>query len=328
MLREEVLDLLVEAQGSYVSGENISQRFQLTRAAVWKQIQALKEAGYKIEAQTKNGYRLAGTPLSLDKWALKHKLQTKELGHPFYIRDEIPSTNDWAKDEARQGGQHGLALLAKKQTAGRGRLQRYWESPIGGLWLSVILCPNLSLADAAKLTLSTSVAVVDTLKELYSLDVGIKWPNDVLFQGQKVVGILGEVVGEWNTVQTMILGIGINANLSRESLSGGAAATSLKEILGREVDLNELAASLLKHLELELQAFEKEGFARLRERWLARALGLGSPVVVTRGEQSYEGIFKGLSDDGELLLNTGERELVFSAGEVSLRSLTGGYFTS
>lgn len=326
MLRHDILDLLAAHPEKYVSGERISLQLRVTRAAIWKQIQGLKEEGFEIEGQTKNGYCLLKTPFSLNEWVLKKALTTTSLGDKIHIEDEMESTNVRAKELAWQGGVHGQVVLARRQSSGRGRLQRQWESPKGGLWMSVVLQPNLSLADASKLTLAASVAIVDAFEELYSLRIGIKWPNDLIFNGLKIAGILGEVVGEWNTVQTLILGIGINVNFPRERLSPLLNATTLHEILGYEVDLNMLAAGILKHLQNQVTALEKKAFEELRSNWSKRAVGLGEEVRILRGEQVFQGIFKGITIDGALLLETEDGEKSFSAGEVQLRSKMNKYF--
>lgn len=326
MVRHDILQLLAEHPEEYVSGERISQYLNVTRAAIWKHIKALKDEGFEIEGQTKNGYRLLKTPLSLNEWALEQVLTTISLGRTICLEDELASTNIRAKELAHQGGVHGLTVLAKYQSVGQGRLQRQWESPRGGLWMSVVLRPDLSLADASKLTLAASVAIVDALEALYQLRVGIKWPNDIVYNGQKLAGILGEVVGEWNVVQTLILGMGINVNFPRGRLSASLRATTLYEILGYEVDLNILAATILKHLENKVISLEQKAFNELRLSWLERAVGLGEEVRVLQRERAVQGVFKGISIDGALLLETENGEKSFSAGEVQLRSNTSTYF--
>jgi len=326
MLRHDILHLLAAHPEKYVSGERISQQLNVTRATIWKQIQVLKEEGFEIEGQTKNGYCLLKTPFSLNEWVLKKALTTTSLGSKIHLEDELESTNVRAKELARQGGVHGQVVLARRQSSGRGRLQRQFESPRGGLWMSVVLRPNLSLADASKLTLAASVAIVDAFEELFSLRIGIKWPNDLIFNGSKIAGILGEVVGEWNTVQTLILGIGINVNFPHERLSPLLNATTLFEILRDDVDLNILAATILKHLEKQVISLERKAFEELRVCWLERAVGLGEEVIILRGEQVIQGIFKGITIDGALLLKTEDGEKSFTAGEVQLRSKMSKYF--
>jgi BirA family biotin operon repressor/biotin-[acetyl-CoA-carboxylase] ligase len=326
MLRHDILHLLAAHPEKYVSGEKISQQLNVTRAAIWKQIQVLKEEGFEIEGQTKNGYRLWKTPYSLNEWVLMKAMTTTSLGSKIYLEDELESTNVRAKELARQGGFHGQVILARRQSSGRGRLQRHWESPLGGLWMSVVLRPNLSLADASKVTLAASVAITDAFEELFSLRIGIKWPNDLIFNGFKIAGILGEVVGEWNTVQTLILGIGINVNFPREQLSPLLNATTLFEILKYDVDLNKLAATILINLEKQVTFLENKEFEELRVRWLKRAVSLGEEVRIMLGEQVIQGVFKGITIDGALLLETEDGEKSFIAGEVQLRSKMSKYF--
>ena len=326
MMRHDILNLLAEHPEEFVSGERISQHLEVTRSAIWKQIKILQEEGFEIEAQTKNGYRLLKTPLTLNTWVLKQALTTTALGSVIELDDVLSSTNDRAKELARLGAVHGQVVLANCQSSGRGRLQRQWESPRGGLWMSVVLRPNLSLADASKITLAASVAIADALRELFQIRIGIKWPNDLIYQGKKLVGILGEVVGEWNAVQTLIVGLGVNANFPREQLSNSLSAITLQEILGYEIDLNSLTAGILKHLEIELQLLENKGFEELRSKWSERAVGIGEEIIILRGEQVLQGVFRGISIDGALILETGDGEESFSAGEIQLRSKVNSYF--
>ena len=326
MMRHDILNLLAEHPEDFVSGERISQHLEVTRSAIWKQIKILQEEGFEIEAQTKNGYRLLKTPLTLNTWVLKQALTTTALGSVIELDDVLSSTNDRAKELARLGAVHGQVVLANCQSSGRGRLQRQWESPRGGLWMSVVLRPNLSLADASKITLAASVAIADALRELFQIRIGIKWPNDLIYQGKKLVGILGEVVGEWNAVQTLIVGLGVNANFPREQLSNSLSAITLQEILGYEIDLNSLTAGILKHLEIELQLLENKGFEELRSKWSERAVGIGEEIIILRGEQVLQGVFRGISIDGALILETGDGEESFSAGEIQLRSKLNSYF--
>ncbi|CAA7599923.1 Hypothetical protein DEACI_0557 [Acididesulfobacillus acetoxydans] len=326
MGRKEILDILAESPGEFVSGQRISKSLNTTRAAVWKQIQTLKAAGYEIEGVTKSGYRLLGTPLNLDEWALAHELKSKTVGHPVYLFDELSSTNDWAHEAVKQGAEHGLTVMARRQVKGRGRLGRCFESPAGGLWLSVVLKPKVPLADAAKLTLSASLAVLDGIRAACGVEAGIKWPNDIIYQGRKLAGILGEVAGEWTTLQSIVLGIGINCNLRKDQFPQDIPAETLQDITGTNLNLNILAARVLERLEYEVETLEREGFDSARERWLANAWGLGEDVLVRRGTEVFTGRLAGISAEGALLLESPGGFKSFSAGEVQLRAPSGGYY--
>ena len=329
-LRREILDLLSGSPGEYVSGEKISQKLAVTRAAVWKQIRILEEEGFEIAGQTRKGYCLLRTPFSLNEWVLTKTLSAASLGdagaplgYKLYLEDELKSTNARARELVQQDGYQRQLVLARRQSSGRGRQRRHWEAPEGGLWMSVALQPKLSLADAAKITLAASVAVADALEECFSLRVGIKWPNDLLYEEMKLVGILGEVVGEWNTVQALVLGVGVNANFPRKALSSGLAATTLYEILGKNVDLNALTASILYNLEKQTAALErqaaapdKQAFQELRNRWMERAVGIGKEVRIRQEEQVIQGVFRGINLDGALLLDTETGEVSLPAGDL------------
>jgi BirA family biotin operon repressor/biotin-[acetyl-CoA-carboxylase] ligase len=326
MIRDKILDFLAAHEGKYVSGELMSEQLHLTRAAIWKQIKVLKEAGFEIEAQTKTGYRLLHTPRNINAWTIKHFLRTRELGQKVDLHKDITSTNERAKELAMQGVEHGTVVFSERQSSGRGRMQRWWEAPAGGLWMSVILKPNLSLADASKITLCTGVAVADAITEVCKIKPGIKWPNDLLYEGQKIVGILAEVVGEWNTVQTMVVGIGVNVNFGRAELSKDLMAATLQDITGTRWDLNLLAAKILERLEEELLLLETQGFASVRERWTQRAVGIGQEALILQGKQTLEGVIQGISLDGELIVKIGTENRIFAAGEVRVRTPAGTYF--
>ncbi len=327
MIRQEILSLLAAHSGEFVSGEKMSEQFHLTRAAIWKHIQGLREAGYKIQSQTKSGYRLLETPLRLEEWVMRAAMKSSRIGREIKVYEELGSTNDFAKELVREGlGQDGMVILAEKQIAGRGRQQRQWESPLGGLWMSLLIKPNLDLADAAKLTLSTGIAVANVLNQEWGLDVKIKWPNDLIYQGKKLVGILAEVVGEWNSVQTMIIGIGINANFPAAQLGPDACAVSLQDILGEQIDLNQLVLEILKEMERELDFTEQQGFSTLPERWMDKAAGLGEEVEIVRQGEIIKGVMLGIALDGQLQIDTGKEIATFAAGEIKLRKSDKQYF--
>lgn len=325
MVRNQILDHLALNKGDYVSGEELSQGLNMTRAAIWKHMKSLKEDGYVIEAAPKKGYCLRDVPFSLDEWALHHEFRTRNLSLNLHFFEELTSTNDQAKQLARRNLAETAVVVAKTQHSGKGRHGRKWESPEGGVWMSALLHPKLSLADVSKATLVAGIAVVNALKELYGIEAGIKWPNDVVYKGRKLAGILGEVTGEWTSVQNLILGVGINGNFSAQTLPGNIGGVTLHEILQREVNLNQLAASVLDHIFKELGILEKDGFHLIKESWLKRSVGLGKQVQVRVGQDDYYGIFEGINEEGALMLRNEETLRSFTAGDVHLRSAKGEY---
>jgi len=218
--KQQVLEELRKRKGEYVSGEELSRRLGLSRTAIWKHIKALRRDGYQISACTRRGYTLLCIPDRLYPEEVTAGLKTTWLGRPFYYYEEVGSTNQVAKDLAEQGAPHGAAVLAEGQTSGRGRLGRGWLSPAGkGIWLSLVLRPRVAPWQLPQLSLLAAVGVASAIKEITGLEVGIKWPNDILSRGKKLCGILTEMRAEVEITQYVILGIGLNVNLDIEDFT-------------------------------------------------------------------------------------------------------------
>ncbi|MDR3270692.1 MAG: biotin--[acetyl-CoA-carboxylase] ligase [Peptococcaceae bacterium] len=245
-------------------------------------------------------------------------MKTKELGRSFFIFDQLASTIVQAKEAISHDEPAGVTILARRQIAGIGRQRRAWISPRGGLWLSVVLRPQLPLEDAAKMTLCAAVAAVSAIEQCCGLCLGIKWPNDLLWQGHKVAGILAETVGEWTQRHTLIMSLGLNVNIPAQDLLEASSAISLQMILQRPVNINHLAAVFLECLEKDMCVLEEDGFESIRQAWLDRALGIGEEVVIYRGDQEFRGVMRGIAKDGCLLVSIGQQEVSFAAGEVTL----------
>jgi BirA family biotin operon repressor/biotin-[acetyl-CoA-carboxylase] ligase len=248
--------------------------------------------------------------------------QTEYVGREIHDFKELSSTSTVAKERAEKGAKEGTVIIAETQAQGRGRLNRSWISPKGGVWLSVILRPAIALEDALKMTLTTSVAVAKTFLQLYGLKAEIKWPNDVLIDGKKVCGILTETSTNEKTVNTMVVGIGINANFSLEALPRNlrSTATTLKEVLRRSVDLEELVSTLLKEFEAGYESFKEKKGTELLEEWRKMAGFLGKKIKISSLEESWTGQAIDIDETGALIvgLESGERKRVLS-GDVSVR---------
>jgi len=259
--------------------------------------------------------------INVDK--LQEGLQTKRLGRSIFFSRVIGSTNGWAKELATLGAVEGAVAIAERQTAGCGRLGRKWISPAGGLWFSVVLRPRLSAGEAVKLVFVAGLAVAGVLRELYGLRVETKWPNDVLVNGRKVCGILTEMNTTDETVNYVVVGIGVNANFDAEKIFQEElrkVATSLENELGRKVRLEQLFRGLLEKLESIYDLFMKEGFAPVLGGWKRYAGFLGCQVEVTSAAEKWVGLALDVGDDGSLIVRvedgTVRRAFV---GDVSLR---------
>jgi len=322
LAQNDLLHLLEQAAG-FVSGEQLSRTLGVSRTAVWKRIAVLKAAGYGIEALPSQGYRLVSRPDLLNADQLAAGLSPACLiGQRIVYLDETGSTNAEAFRLAEMGAAEGTVVLAERQTAGKGRLGRQWVSPGGvNLYLSVVLRPALPPYEAPQLTFLSAVALARTIEEQVGLKPAIKWPNDLLLHGSKVAGLLNEMSAETDRVAFVILGIGVNLNMAVHQFPDDlrSPATSLAIELGRPVERNQFAASLLAALDHEYVRFCNAGFGPVREEWAKRCNAYGRQVSVAIGNSTVRGPFAGIDHDGALLLTLpdGRLERVMS-GDVTV----------
>jgi len=251
-------------------------------------------------------------------------LRTKRFGRNIVFLREVGSTNDLAKELAGYGAVEGTVVVAETQTAGRGRLDREWVSPVGGLWFSVVLRPELKPAEAVRLVFVAGLAVAEILRELYGLKSETKWPNDVLVNGRKVCGILTEMNTTDEKVNYVIVGIGVNANFDVAKVFSEElrkVAVSLENELGRKVRLEELFRALLEKLENFYKLFLKEGFDHILKEWKKYAGFLGCQVEVVSRTEKWVGLALDVGDDGSLILRLkdGTVKRVFT-GDATLQS--------
>jgi len=254
--------------GDYISGEILSEQLGISRVSIWKHVRSLKEDGYVIEASAR-GYRLVSSP------DLMLPYEFPGLEERIHYFPEIGSTMDVAIKLARKGAREGTIVIAEAQAHGRGRLSREWLSPKGGIYFTLILRPRINPAYAPRINLMASVAVAVTIKKLFGLNAELKWPNDVLIEGRKVCGILAEMDAEMDVVNFVNVGIGINANTS--VLQFAKTATSLKDVLGREISRKEFLSVLFREIEQQ-QALLME--ADLIKEWKELSGTLNKYVMI------------------------------------------------
>jgi BirA family biotin operon repressor/biotin-[acetyl-CoA-carboxylase] ligase len=253
-MKGQILKALQECS-DYVSGETLSEQLGISRVSVWKHIRSLKKDGYVIEALPR-GYRLVSSPDLLLPY------EFPDLEQRIHYFPEIDSTMDAARELAKKGVGEGTIVIAEAQTRGRGRLSREWLSPEGGIYFTLILRPSISPAYAPRINLMASVAVAATIRKLFRLNAELKWPNDVLIEGRKVCGILAEMDAEMDVVNFVNVGIGINANTSVPQFE--KTATSLKDMLGREISRKEFLSVVLVEINRRQARLMK---ANLLEEW-------------------------------------------------------------
>lgn len=320
-MRNEILDYFRKADGNFVSGQQISKDLHVSRTAIWKHINVLKERGYIFESSTRKGYRLIYAPNLLTPLEIDSALHTETFGRHVVYLESTQSTNEEAKKIAREGAEEGTIVVAEEQITGHGRLARGFYSPFAkGIWFSLILRPKFFPMEASKCTLLAAVGVCRGIRRMGLADAGIKWPNDILVHGKKLVGILTLMSASMEKIDYIIMGIGINTGIKKNEFPEDfreGATSFLNE--GINVSRKDLLAAILSELEKEYSIAQDEGFDKVLDDWRALSVTLGQEVRVIFGDDSYTGKAVDIDRDGCLLVNTGSEVKRVIAGDVSIR---------
>lgn len=300
LMQEKILEFLRKKHG-YVSGEELSRHLGVTRQALWKHIQELKELDYEIAAVPHLGYQLVSSPDRLLPCEISSHLHTKFIGRKIFYFPEVSSTMDTALQLGMEGAAEGSLIVAEMQTKGRGRLGRAWLSPrYKGIYFSIIFRPDISPNQAAMLTLLCAVGLCEAIKKITGIDAQIKWPNDILIQHKKVAGILTELNGEMDEIRFVVVGIGLNVNNEKNSLVSTAA--SLKEHRKEHISRVELLQEILRSIEKNYLLFRSKGSVPIIEEWREHNITLGRRVKIYTHHKHLEGQALDIDADGALLL--------------------------
>lgn len=307
MPKEKVLELLNKASGEYVSGEHISEILGVSRAAVWKDIKALREENYRIESVTRKGYRLCNLPNTISLAAILASLSPQkrdEYKEKIIILDKVDSTNNYAKKIAMEGADDKTVIIAKEQTKGRGRMGRTFESiKDKGLYMSIILRPDIFPDKAMSLTAYSAVIISKALEKTSGIRADIKWINDILLNGKKIAGILTEmsIEGESGKLEYVVLGTGINVLFEKREMSEKLreTASSIKAETGKTISLNMLAANIINEIDDLCNAW-KYGNDDYRHYFASHCVTIGRQLISL--PDSKTGIAKGISEDFSLII--------------------------
>lgn len=324
-MKAKILALLRE-RGDYVSGQEICERFGVSRTAVWKAIGQLKKEGYRIEAAQNRGYLLLPEEELYGRNELESRLETRWAGRPLSYYDKLSSTNLQAKLDAENGAPQGALVVADMQTAGRGRRGRAWSSPAGmNVYFTLILKPAFPVEMASMVTLVMGLAVAEGIRETCGVEAHIKWPNDIVIKGRKVCGMLAEMSTERDFIHYVVIGVGINVKQQEFVPEIADMATCLEQECGEPVSRARLVANVMKSFEAYYERFEQDGnLAGFLERYNGLLAGIGGEVRVLDPKGEFQGISRGITGTGELLVERedGTVETVY-AGEVSVRGIYG-----
>lgn len=321
-MQNKILNLLYNTK-DYVSGQQISDSLGVSRQAVNKAVKTLRDKGFGIESTTNKGYLLTSTPSFLCEEAIKLYLNTKLIGKNLTVLDSVDSTNDYIKKLGSEGAEAGTVVLAREQTAGKGRLGRVWQSEKDdGIALSVLLRPELAPSEISSITPLSGLAMCRAINDFCLLDSRIKWPNDIIIGKKKLVGILTEMSAEFDKVDYTVTGIGINIEHTTFPEDIAHKATSILLETGRHIDQNKFVATVLEYLEQELvlNRYILSGEALADYQNLCATIG--RQVTFTRGNRQISGMAVSISHGGELevMLSNGTIATV-NSGEVTVQGI-------
>lgn len=316
----------LKGAGDYISGQELCEKLNVSRTAVWKHIKALKEEGYEIDSVTKRGYRLVTCPDLITQEAVSSNLNSQWLGKDLRFYDTIDSTNLEVRRLAEAGAEHGLTVIAEEQVSGKGRRGRSWLGKAGtGIWMSFLLKPEIALENSSMLTLITALAVAKAINEVTNVSCGIKWPNDLIVNGKKVCGILTELSAQMDELNYIVVGLGINVNMEEFPDDLKDKATSLQIETGKRIYRAPLAAKVLEYFEKYYEQFiQTEDLSTFKDEYNHLLVHMNQKIRVIRGSKETIYTSHGINERGELLAETasGKIESILS-GEVSVRGILG-----
>lgn len=316
--RNKLIELLADRKDQYTSGQILSEKLQISRSAIWKHMRELKKDGYKIEGKSNKGYRITGFPTKLSENTIQWGLKTRWLGKRIIHKSSLPSTQRLAHQEALNHADHGTVIIADEQTKAKGRMDRAWHSTRDkGIWMSIILRPDIFPYLAPQLTLLAATVIADVIQSHTNLKPQIKWPNDVLIDRKKLTGILTEMQAEQDKVQYVVIGIGLNVNQNKADipLEIREKVTSLQIETDQSWDLIELIQKILVTFENKYETYMENGFPRVKSEWENYGFRINEAIWITTKHTSWLGVFVGIAEDGALLAKTkeGEIERIYSA---------------
>ena len=320
----KVLSFFQTHDSEYLSGEDLSDVLKISRVAVWKHIKKIQSLGYKIESKQKLGYRLISETEKLLPWEITKDLKTESIGKRVYYFEEIDSTQNFAEQIALDEKENGTIVIAEKQTAGKGRLDRKWTSPKGGIWFSLIIHPKFDISTSTLVPIAGAVALAKAIKNTLNIDVSVKWPNDITLNGKKVAGMLVDASFQANNIDYLILGIGINFDID---------ATKIEKRLSKSVNFygvnslrkrNDstppkiLLREFLVQFEKTLIQLNKGEKAKIVKEWTKKADKIGKKVSINTSDGKISGVAKGIDNDGALKLKTSKGVKKIFVGDVVL----------
>jgi len=320
----KVLNFFKTHDSEYLSGEDLSDVLKISRVAVWKHIKKIQALGYQIESKQKLGYRLVSRTEKLLPWEVIDELKTDKIGKRIYYFEEIDSTQNFAQQIAMNKKENGTLIITDKQSSGRGRLERKWISPKGGIWFSLIIHPEFDVSYTTLVPIAGAVALSKAIKKILHQDIEVKWPNDITKNGKKIAGMLVDASFEANGIEYLILGIGINFDINVKKLEMrlkktpnfyGVATLRKKH---DKTSKNCLLQEFLLQFEKIIMELNNGKRTNLIREWNKRSNSIGDRISVNTSNGKISGISQGIDSDGALKLKTKQGMKKIFVGDVVL----------
>jgi len=304
----KVLYFLKSHNTEYLSGQDLSDVLRISRVAVWKHIKKIKELGYTIESKQKLGYRLASSTNLPLPWEITQGLKTKTIGKQVFFFDTLDSTQIQAIKMASDSKNNGAIIIAKKQTSGKGRANRKWYSPEGGIWLSIIIRPEFDISMITLFPIASATALCKAMEKSLDVKPELKWPNDITINGKKVAGILIDASLESNKIENIVLGIGINFDINvaeiekkLENTPNFYGIATLKNYQ-KDTSVVTFVQIFLKELEEIVDLLNKGQVRKIINEWTKRSSTIGKVVEFSTNDGKVRGKAVKIDDDGALVV--------------------------
>ena len=322
IMNEKVFEILQNST-EYVSGQDISKELNVSRQAVWKAINSLKEMGFEIDSVTNKGYKVLSSPKNICELALKNCLDTNSLGKNIVVLDTTDSTNNNLKKLARNGAVDGTVVVAREQTSGKGRLGRSWISNKDeNLTFSVLLRPNISPMEVSAITPIAGLAVCKAINETFQINCKIKWPNDIIAGNKKLVGILTEMSAEMDAVDFIVIGIGINLDQAEFDDEIKHKATSVFLETNKKIDKNKFLANVLKYIEDEFASCNYRFTEQNIMEYKNLCATINKQVGFYKNGEQKTGTAVDINSKGELVVRLDDQSLhIVNSGEVTIQGI-------
>ena len=316
----KILSFLKAHRSEFLSGQDMSDILKISRVAVWKDIKKIRALGYKIESKQNIGYRLVDSSKLPLPWEIKEDLNTKFLGNRIYYFDTIDTTQNFAMKIASEKNEDGSVVISKKQTGGRGRMKRKWKSPVGGIWMSIIINPKFDVTYTTLVPIATSLALCIAIEKILKINTKLKWPNDITLKKKKVAGVLINVSMTSNQIENMVLGIGINFKINPNELKNSIKKTPNFYGVGTLVKKNQSMTPLIKQflyeLENVLQLINSGQIKKIRNGWTKRSSTIGRNVSIVTNEGRISGKAIRIDNEGGLIISKNKKTHRVIVGDV------------